>query len=56
MKAKIRSNVSRIRGVIMVAVDDDREYPKDSLGTLQKGSLVEFHQRLGHLNYNAVEV
>ena len=55
VKAKIRTKVSRSRGVIMAADGEDREYPEKSLDTILKGSLVESHQIFGHLNYGAVE-
>ncbi|KAE8889749.1 hypothetical protein PF005_g14858 [Phytophthora fragariae] len=29
--------------------------PTDVSSDVQRGTLVEFHQRLGHLNYDAVE-
>eukprot|EP00644_Phytophthora_capsici_P005568 jgi/Phyca11/76641/gw1.2.755.1 len=42
--------------VIMAALEEEaNKSDEDSDGDVQTGTLVEFHRRLGHLNYDAVE-
>lgn len=41
--------------VIMAALDKEASESADVSSDVQKGTLVQFHQRLGHLNYDAVE-
>ena len=55
VNAKIRKNVSHIRGVIMSAVSKACEDPEESLSAMQNGSLIEFYRRFGHLHYDSIE-
>ncbi|POM66265.1 Mitochondrial Carrier (MC) Family, partial [Phytophthora palmivora] len=41
--------------VIMAALNGEAHGSGDTSVNVQKGTLVEFHRRLGHLNYDAVE-
>lgn len=41
--------------VIMAAVDHGHNNTEEQLEDSQKGTLMEFHKRLGHLNYDSVE-
>ncbi|KAG4046026.1 hypothetical protein PC123_g18579 [Phytophthora cactorum] len=39
----------------MVALDEEANVSDDVSSAVQKGTLVEFHKRLGYLSYDAVE-
>ncbi|OWZ08107.1 hypothetical protein PHMEG_00019405 [Phytophthora megakarya] len=41
--------------VILVALEKEAANQSESSSNIQKGTLVDFHKRLGHLNYDAVE-
>ncbi|KAG4053825.1 hypothetical protein PC123_g11022 [Phytophthora cactorum] len=62
----LRRNVLVVRGageknkgniwkVIMAVLEREASGPNDESLETQKGTLVDFHKRLGHLNYKAVE-
>ena len=53
--AKRRKNHSSARNVIISAIGGEERSAQDLPVIAQQGSLVDFHKRLGHLHYDAIE-
>ncbi|GMF45513.1 unnamed protein product [Phytophthora fragariaefolia] len=51
----VEPELERPTEVIMAALSNANEEPESASADVQLGTLVEFHQRLWHLNYDAVE-
>nr|CCA26101.1 conserved hypothetical protein [Albugo laibachii Nc14] len=52
VSAKMKRVFSSVQETIMAAIGKDREGESARESVIQQGSLMDFHRRLGHLNYD----
>ncbi|KAG3117025.1 hypothetical protein PI125_g4152 [Phytophthora idaei] len=51
----VEKQQERSSDVIMAALSEEADRPTEESRDVQRGTLVEFHRRLEHLNYDAVK-